>query len=138
MSKPIQLTVQGENYYPTPYFPIGFVYFSIIDINPNEHFLGTWKQLKDDAYFKIVTSKAGQCGGTSKDHKITIGSLPRHRPELAFCDYAVNGGGRTHAIPKNLTDEQNTVYDDWGVTYSGNDEPYYPYYYGIYAWVRVA
>jgi len=63
-------------------YPIGSIYMSINTVSPATLFGGTWEQITDDAYLKIVSSNPGELGGTSSDHKITIESMPSHNHGL--------------------------------------------------------
>ncbi len=109
-------------------YPVGSIYLSVSDISPSILFGGTWKQINDDAYLKIVSSKAGQLDGTSKDHKIPLGSMPSHTHRFGgWIDWYTKGGS-SGVIG---------VGSSAGATSStGGGEAYYPYYYGIYLWVR--
>lgn len=116
--------------------PVGEVYTTTNEsFNPNLYWGGTWEQLTADAYFKIVTSNGGDLGGTASDHKIPLSSIPSHR--LTFSGYKGaaawadgkiwnrgGGSGSGNTPVTNYTD------------YTGGGEAYYPYYYGVYAWLR--
>ncbi len=131
---PIKFKNEKDYIYPYPYFPVGFVYISVIDVDPNEMYVGTWKQIENDAYLKIVTSTAGQCGGTSKDHKIPISSIPSHAHQQRFMtdDFAREGGSGDWNIARASGGNPAYSYE------TGGGQPYYPYYYGIYVWIRIA
>ena len=57
-------------------YEVGDVYISTNATSPASKYGGTWEQLDEDAYFKIVTSGAGSYGGTSNEHKIPLTSIP--------------------------------------------------------------
>lgn len=59
-------------------YPIGALYLSMNNTNPETLFGGTWKQLTADAYLKIVTSGAGETAKGNTDHKISINQMPSH------------------------------------------------------------
>lgn len=116
-------------------YPIGAIYMSTISTSPAELFGGTWEQLTSDAYFKIVTSEAGTTAGTSSNHKIPIESMPAHA-HIIDCVTGINT-----AYPEN--NAAGTTYDgarnqNQSTYSSGGSQPYYPYYYGVYAWRRTA
>lgn len=115
-------------------YPVGSVYLSINNTNPSTIFGGTWQQITDDAYLKIVSSNGGQLGGTASDHKIPLTSMPKHRHYGGVrwntnvgADYLYGSNG----------DGSGGDYDQT-VGWSGGNDPYYPYYYGVYVWVRTA
>lgn len=111
-------------------YPVGSVYVSTNNTSPASFLGGTWEQLSADAYFKIVTSNGGSLGGTNSGHKIPISSMPSHShttPVKSGSYTTINGGGDTWV----------TIYNNDYVGYTGGGEPYYPYYYGVYAWVRI-
>lgn len=117
-------------------YPVGSLYITTNETNPSNFLGGTWEKITSDAYLKIVSSNAGNYGGTSSDHKIPIESMPSH----------------THGIYGALTGETKPITNsgnDWGVgttrgwyqnsnTYTGGGQAYYPYYYGIICWHRTA
>lgn len=126
-------------------YPIGTIYSSTSPTSPAEMWGGTWEQLTQDAYLKIVTEHAGEVGGTSSDHRIPLTSTAPHNH--AFNGY---GGVEWGFATFNL---QGSIYPDYPafvrgaggddsggieMAESGGGQPYYPYYYGIYAWHRTA
>lgn len=119
-------------------YPVGSLYLTTNNINPGTIFGGTWEQLTGDAYLKIVTSNPGQYDGTSSDHKIPEGSMPKHRHANPVAVH--NGGDAADHRSLFATNAAFWSGADWNnaTTYAGNSDPYYPYYYGIYAWRRTA
>jgi len=129
---------QSDAVYPYPFLPIGYVFISVINTNPSTlGFAGTWEQITGDAYLKIVTTKGGQLGGTSSDHKIPIESMPSHNHYFGFniSKYeargygASAGGGFVDRIAVTMDNRTNN---------EGGGQSYYPYYYGVYIFVRTA
>lgn len=116
-------------------YPVGSLYLTTNEINPGTLFGGTWEKLTGDAYLKIVTSNPGQYNGTSQDHKIPITSMPRHSHKVRYTGGGANGiyggmpGTNVDATPR---------YNSLLVDYEGGSQAYYPYYYGVYVWRRVA
>lgn len=117
-------------------YPISSLYISKENVSPASLFGGTWEQLTADAYFKIVSSNGGNLGGTSSDHRIPIASMPSHNHLLSLnidnrwacwtCAeggmYVPQGGGTWEYVTNN----------------TGGGQSYYPYYYGVYAWIRIS
>lgn len=116
--------------------PVGEVYTTTNEsFNPNSYWGGTWEKLTADAYFKIVTSNAGQLGGTSSEHKIPLSSMPKHNHTTqgyVRTHDRVDGGGQCVARTKISGDP----IDSSVIQNAGGGEAYYPYFYGIYAWLR--
>lgn len=134
-------------------YPIGSLYISKENVSPASLFGGTWEQLTTDAYFKIVSSNGRKLGGTSDEHKIPVESMPTHnhiqRAEGAnYAEFEVfrgYGDYQTGSLVGNSHRANGTqaVYITNGSQYvhtwnNGNDQPYYPYYYGVYAWIRIS
>lgn len=118
-------------------YPVGSLYLTTNEINPGTLFGGTWEKLTGDAYLKIVTSNPGQYDGTSDQHKIPISSMPSHNhPSNYNTNFWVqrDGYGRVSVGSSTGADKANIG----GIGNTGGGQPYYPYYYGIYCWRRIA
>lgn len=125
-------------------YPIGSLYFTTNgSFNPNIKFGGKWEQLTEDAYLKFVTAGAGSYDGTSKNHKIPVTSMPNHSHSVRgmnqgqdVCLGNSTWGWNYGVIPMSANSAGDHVAAvgnaSWGTT------PYYPYYYGVYAWRRIA
>jgi len=115
-------------------YPVGSVYLSVSSTNPSTLFTGTtWEQITTDAYLKIVTSNAGQAGGTSSNHKIPLSSIPSHTHSYTVSSGAYMGQTTSpYDVWKQLASTSGTT----GSAGSGN--AYYPYYIGVYVWKRTA
>jgi hypothetical protein len=114
-------------------YPVGSIYITVSNSNPSTLFGGSWEKVSGDAYLKIVTTNAGQYGGTSTQHKIPVSSMPSH----------------THTVSKTAqygrpNNANFGARGDWQgmsvVTTSatGGGQPYYPYYLGVYVWKRTS
>ena len=114
-------------------YPVGSIYITVSNSNPSTLFGGSWEKISGDAYLKIVTSNAGQYGGTSSQHKIPVSSMPSHTHTVS----------RTaqYGRPNNVNFGAS---GDWQgmsqVTTSatGGGQAYYPYYLGVYVWKRLS
>lgn len=116
--------------------PVNSLFISKNNTSPASLFGGEWEQLTEDAYLKIVSSNGGVVGGTSAEHKIPIESMPSHNHNFNI-NVMNNGDCWTCAsgdcyVPKG---GGNWTYSTGS---TGGSQPYYPYYFGVYAWVRVA
>lgn len=119
-------------------YPVGSLYISTNSTNPGDFIGGTWTQITNDAYLKIVSSDAGNLGGTSAEHKIPLASMPKHRHEIQVTKglYGKTTTGDRYNVLYDSTG--GTALDNGYTTYAGSGNAYYPYYYGIYVWKRTA
>lgn len=129
--------------------PVNSLYMSTNSTDPAQLFGGTWEQLTGDAYLKIVTNNQGDYAGTSSSHQIPLTSMPGHKHNVAFegGDYdgyslSLFGGVQN---PNNIGILQSAftvgVMGHSGPLHTletGGSQAYYPYYYGVYVWRRVA
>lgn len=115
--------------------PVWEIYTNTESTSPASLFGGTWQQLTADAYFKIVTSGAGKLGGTSS-HKMPAAALPNHTHPV-YCVTSVNTSTTgNHALGTLHSGARN--HDQYTLPNSDQaQQPYYPYYFGIYAWRRI-
>lgn len=154
----------GAVYVDSNIYPIGSIYTSTRNVSPQTFFGGSWTQLTGDAYFKIVTANAGVYGGQS-DNKIQISNMPSHNHSASttsngahshssegrvsgssggntiFESYPGASSTRSVPVPRSGTNggHSHTIsVGNTGGDSNGNTVAYYPYYYGIYAWVRTA
>ena len=132
MAKAVKMKIKNEDAYPCPFYPVGSIYLSINNVNPSTYFGGTWQKITDDAYLKIVSSNAGQLNGTSSNHKIPISSMPPHSHKMPIAGTA----GSTDYLISSYTTANKVLLGSTGDT--GGGQAYYPYYYGVYVWVRIA
>lgn len=78
MSRAIQMKDNDENVYPCPYFPVGFIYLSTLNVNPESFFGGKWQQIQDRFLLTAGSSyKAGSMGGEAAV-KLSTSNLPAH------------------------------------------------------------
>ncbi len=127
--------------------PIGEVYITTdSSFDPNKKWGGSWEQLTQDAYLKIVTSNAGTTGGNA-DHKITTEQMPSHYhgEDQRFSWNSSNkntiAGGATSDWGYLHVDDPTVTsggYRFINTNNAGGGKAYYPGYYGIYAWNRVS
>ena len=132
-------------------YEVGDVYISATATSPASKYGGTWEQLDEDAYFKIVTSGAGQYGGKS-GHIIATDNLPNAELEVRTSNsgsyplayMGLSGGVVAELTPYIGVNMDSVTMNRWGESgqlqafLSGGGQAYYPYYYGLYAWVRTA
>lgn len=155
MSKAVQFkNKNGEKVYPCPYYPVGAIYLSVTNTNPESIFGGKWEQIKDRFLLTAGnTYCAGNLGGNSthyhatRNHTLTIGEMPRHHHTYF----------RSRVLWAEPSDDPSTVIgceNTWGYgktypnTYdTGDSQPHnhgntesssnMPPYLVVYAWKRV-
>lgn len=106
MGKGIKMKdVNGNEIFPCPYYPVGSIYMSVLNVNPTNYFGGEWEQIKD--VFLLAggdTYEVGSTGGEAT-HKLTVDEMPSH----------------THAFNKEFSHsaivmrEGNGAGDSWDV-----------------------
>lgn len=102
MGKSIQLkTKDNEKVYPHGYFPVGFIYLSVVNENPSKYFDGTWELLCPGRTLVCVDTSQTEFNvvkktGGSKTHKhttgdwaLTLNQIPEHSHTGIF---SVNNG----------------------------------------------
>ena len=140
---------RNDRFYPYPYYPVGFVYISTDSTSPASIYGGTWQRIENDVYLKNVLSNAGAIGGTSSDHRIPPSSLTTHTHSIQMAGTRLDPN-RDNVI-KMITGVNSGSGDFWsvglsrevgsysgGITDSGGGQPYYPYYLGVYIWIKIA
>ncbi len=142
-------TKNNEKIYPHPYFPIGSIYFSVVDTNPSIWFGGTWEQIAkgrtlvgvdtSDTDFNTVKKTGGE-----KKHTLTVAEMPKHKHSLA---YGPNINGEDLGWDFSLTTaaaSSATSGRGWsgnlGTKAEGNGQAHnnMPPYFTCYIWCRTA
>lgn len=115
-------------------YEIGDILTTINDTDPSLRWEGTtWTQVTDDVYLKVVTSNAGEVDGTSSEHKIPAKSMPSHTHTM----YATGGSSSRFNVTKSWSSSMQETAGTGSVLGSaGGGEAYYPYYLGVYVWIR--
>lgn len=122
MSKAIQFkNKNNEKIYPCPYFPIGYIYLSVTNVNPATIFGGTWERIKgrfllgaDDTNYV-----AGNVGGnsshyhTTANHTLTINEMPKHAHNVVAVNKNDSG-----TIAENFNGASFILNYNKGITYS--------------------
>lgn len=79
MSKGIQFrNKKGEKIYPCPYYPIGSIYLSVNNTNPETIFGGKWEQIKDKFLLACGSTYSNGSTGGEATHKLTTNEIPAH------------------------------------------------------------
>ena len=124
-------------------YPIGSIYLSLNDINPNKMFGGTWERIKGKTLVGVDESdtdfKTSKLTGGEKTHKLTIAEMPSHTHD---CKTYGNGGvstkggglwGVTDAYGE-ATNQYPSIYKTGGDQAHNNLQPYYT----CFIWYRTA
>lgn len=114
-------------------YPVGSIYITVSNSNPSTLFGGTWEKISGDAYLKIVTSNAGQYGGTSSQHKIPIASMPSHTHTVSKTAQYNRPSGVNFSGSGNWQGMSQVT-----TSATGGGQAYYPYYLGVYVWKRTS
>ena len=136
-------------------FPIGYIYMSTVNTNPQTFFGGTWEKI--EGKFLLGASAEYPVGSTGGEatHTLTKAEMPEHGNHL----YTDDGGsyspiGHGNAKGKYLTDSQFNNYREIGRGWSlfaghevyptgamqGENSPHnnMPPYLAVYMWQRIA
>ena len=112
--KSIQLKQDGEKVFVYPYFPIGYIYLSVSNVNPSTYFGGTWEQIKDVFLLSAGTTyTAGNTGGASTV-TLTTSQIPSHTHGLNNHTHSVGAhshglNSHTHTYSKSATTSGSTT-----------------------------
>ena len=130
MSKAIKFkNKNNEPIYPCPYFPIGYIYLSTVEIDPSIYFGGKWERIKDRFLLTAGdTYKNGAIGGEA-NHRLTISEMPNHSHNYSSGRWywaEKDGGGTSYIFTRTTT-----------ATGGNNAHNNMPPYLVVYAWKRV-
>ena len=112
--KSIQLKQNGEKVFVYPYFPIGYIYLSVSNVNPSTYFGGTWEQIKDVFLLSAGTTyTAGSTGGAATV-TLTTSQIPAHAHGLNNHTHSVGAhshglNSHTHTYSKSATTSGSTT-----------------------------
>lgn len=122
-------------------YPIGSLYLTTSTVSPQILFGGKWEKITNDAYLKIASGDtAGNLGGTSSDHKIPVTSMPshNHRDFYQVTGNYGDGGGTFAGRPMLRGNSASPTTTFWNTDKAGGGQAYYPYYYDVFVWKRIA
>ena len=106
--KSIQLKQNGEKVFVYPYFPIGYIYLSVSNVNPSTYFGGTWEQIKDVFLLSAGTTYAAGSTGGASTVTLTTSQIPSHTHGLNNHTHSVGAhshglNSHTHTYSKSAT-----------------------------------
>ncbi len=135
--------LDGKYKYPVPYFPIGYIYLSTVEIDAstlNERYGGTWEQIKD-MFLLCCGDKysAGSTGGES-EHTLTTEEIPSHQHNLWKLPLVDTYGGGTTAQGYTLPALSSKNAQRVISMPTGGDQPHnnMPPYLAVYAYQRIS
>ena len=98
LAKNGKLKLKGEVCYVAPYFPVGSIYMSVVNVNPSTYFGGTWEAWgsgrvpvgvnTSETEFNSVEKTGGE-----KKHTLTTNEMPSHNHGVGT--YRSSGGSET-------------------------------------------
>nr|DAE77002.1 MAG TPA: baseplate wedge protein [Bacteriophage sp.] len=124
-------------------YPIGSIYLSLNDINPNKLFGGTWERIKGKTLVGVdeldTDFKTSKLIGGEKTHKLTINEMPSHTHD---CETYGNGGVSTKGgglwgvigADGREKNQYPSIYKTGGDQAHNNMQPYYT----CFIWYRTA
>lgn len=122
-------------------YPIGSIYLSLNDINPNKLFGGTWERIKGKTLVGVDESdtdfKTSKLIGGEKTHKLTINEMPSHTHNIANNEQIMTintqAGGYTFGSGQFAGAGRTIGYTGKGQSHN-NMQPYYT----CFIWYRTA
>lgn len=123
----------GDIIFPCPYYPIGSIYMSVVNLNPSNYFGGTWEQIKDTFLLACGdTYSNGTSGGEAK-HTLTAEELP---VGVIVRESRTSGAGNTN-WSTGITGWANYE-NGYGQSNRGKPHNNMPPYLAVYIWKRTA
>ncbi len=130
--------IQGNEIYPRPALPIGFIIFLNNALDPNTYFIGTWEKIEEETFFMTASSSypVGQISG-SNEVTLDTENIPPHRHQCSGAgNTALKNGSYTLMSDVNGQNPRPDFYTG----YTGEGQPFdiKPKRYTVNAWVRVS
>ena len=124
-----------EEIYPCPYYPVGSIYMSAVEINPSTFFGGTWEQIKDRFLLCAGnTYKAGNTGGAAT-HTLNINEMPSHNHRNTYArwmSYGLGAGSIYWGFSADYSDGTQMLKNEGGNQAHNNMPPYLV----VFVWKR--
>lgn len=117
-------------------FPVGFIYLSMIEINPSELLGGTWEKISGVFLLACSDKYPVKSTGGEETHKLTIDEIPSHKHRMgnALRSWASSGGYSWPQVGENNAIEVSSTEN------TGGDKPHnnMPPYLAVYMYQRTA
>lgn len=105
---------------PNKIYPVGSIYMSVNDTNPQVLFGGTWERIQDRFLLAAGSSySAGSTGGEAS-HTLSVEEMPSHEGHLYTNDGAAYGGNYIGYLNVNTMTSYGAGGRGW-VLHSGNE-----------------
>lgn len=117
-------------------YPVGSIYMSVNDVNPQTLFGGSWVALEDRFLIGASNTYENGAKGGEATHTLTVTEMPSHRHESSRRDVYDAGGSGTGLVGYN-----SSQFSQVGVTsYTGGGQAHnnMPPYLSVYMWKRTA
>ena len=159
MSKAVQFkNKNGEKVYPCPYYPVGAIYLSVTNTNPESIFGGKWEQIKDRFLLACGNTYTNGSTGGSRTHSHKYGFqyggyysdvMLEGNGDAGLINYSQNNsisvtgggdgiGGKTHNVNgNNVTSSKETNAAHYRMIAQNEYVSTLPPYLAIFVWKRV-
>lgn len=129
---------EGNLIYPSPYYPIGSIYMSVMEVDPSEIFGGTWEQIEDVFLLGCGSKyKNGTTGGEAS-HQLTINEMPSHshaqRSRGATSNIAASGSAIGAEFLGTSNNSIGSTFNNGGNQAHNNMPPYL----AVFIWKRIS
>ena len=139
---------ENNAYYPCPYYPIGSIYISVVEINPSIYFGGVWERIKDRFLLSAGDTYSNGSTGGEATHKLTKNEMPTHGHATDVSKSTGGDGEGSYGIQQRLSATyvtaqipERTPTNNWnGILVNGGDQPHnnMPPYLTVYMWKRIS
>lgn len=125
-------------------YPVGSIYLSVNNTNPQTLFGGTWVQLKDRFLLGAGSTYTNGATGGEATHKLTVSEMPSHMHDWnGYTGMSSAVDNATYKLPINGTSSwkaQSFYSSDKGPQSTGGDAAHnnMPPYLVVYMWKRTA
>ena len=119
------------------FYPVGSIYLSFNNANPQNLFGGTWEQIKDTFLLAAGNTYAAGSTGGSATHTLTVNEMPKHTHN-SYVKYNSTAGDTNRVMLSSNTGGDYT--STAGLGWTGGDQPHnnMPPYLAVYMWRRTA
>lgn len=116
-------------------YPVGSVYISVNEINPQTIFGGIWEQIKDRFLLACGDKYTNGAIGGEENHTLTIGEMPEHRHELGYDTGVLLAAGNE----RGNAGTGSNYGQGWFTKSIGGNQPHnnMPPYFALYMWKRI-